>query len=201
MIESMHVAFADLPLHRTAQYPLSAPQDLRWAGICVLAPADVWDLPGDGRHDLYVLRGCVLEQGLRRPAGSFFSRGHAQQLTADTLGAVLLYYRDCMNPGGGNDTCDSESVHWHPGRIPGLEVAELSSFTHRVALVAWRAGTRAAWHQHPRGEEIFVINGELRDERGSYPAGAWLRYHPGAGHAPFVLQDSLILLRNGHLAP
>jgi anti-sigma factor ChrR (cupin superfamily) len=60
-------------------------------------------------------------------------------------------------------------------------------------------GTRAHMHHHPRGEEIDVLEGELQDQRGRYPAGSWQRLHADPGHAPFADVDTLILLRNGHL--
>lgn len=169
-------------------------------GIQVLAPLEIWDLPTGARHDLYVLQGCLLECGARRASGSFFSRSQALSLTADTNGAMVLHYRDNLARTSAHETWDSTEMIWWHTQVHGMQVAALSKFHHRVALVAWQAGTHAAPHTHPHGEEIFVMSGELRDERGAYPAGSWLRFHPGSGHAPFAEQETLILLRNGHLS-
>ena len=51
-------------------------------------------------------------------------------------------------------------------------------------------------HEHPAGEEVWVLEGILEDEDGSYPKGTWLRNPPGSSHAPrhrrglhFLYQD------------
>jgi anti-sigma factor ChrR (cupin superfamily) len=55
------------------------------------------------------------------------------------------------------------------------------------------------FHQHPRGEEIFVLKGTLCDKYGRYAAATWQRFPPGTGHAPFAETETLIHLRNGYL--
>jgi anti-sigma factor ChrR (cupin superfamily) len=39
-------------------------------------------------------------------------------------------------------------------------------------------------HEHPQGEEIFVLEGVFSDEQGDYPAGTYLLNPPGSKHAP-----------------
>ncbi|WP_437521540.1 cupin domain-containing protein [Sorangium sp. So ce726] len=68
-----------------------------------------------------------------------------------------------------------------------------------VALVRLRAGHDGALHAHPRGEEIFVIEGELRDEHGVYPAGTWLRQPPGSQHRPRSTLGCLFYVKRGLL--
>lgn len=40
-------------------------------------------------------------------------------------------------------------------------------------------------HDHPEGEEIYVISGLFEDEHGSYPAGSFLLNPEGFRHQPF----------------
>ena len=40
-------------------------------------------------------------------------------------------------------------------------------------------------HDHPEGEEIYVISGLFEDEHGSYPAGSFLLNPEGFRHKPF----------------
>ncbi len=163
------------------------------------APFDTLKVPTGARHDFYVLRGGVQERDQARAEGTFFSRNQALTLTADGGGALLLWYRDTLARSSGHETWAHDELEWGAGSVQGMQVAPLSKLHHRVSLVHWQTGTRADLHTHPHGEEIFVLCGELRDERGAYPAGTWMRFHPGTGHAPFALQATLILLRNGHL--
>nr|WP_295776444.1 cupin domain-containing protein [Rhodoferax sp.] len=200
MVECQLCDWSALNASRTACTHLSAPQDVRWAGIQTLAPFDTLDLQPHARHDLYVLQGSVLERGKQHARGTFFSRNQPLALTAAADGSVVFWYRDTVARSSGNETWASDEWDWWDGSVPGMRVAPLSKLHHRVSLVQWRPGTRADMHTHPHGEEIFVLSGELRDERGAYPAGSWIRFHPGSGHAPYAERDTMILLRNGHLS-
>ena len=88
---------------------------------------------------------------------------------------------------------------WLPGH-GNLNVMPLHSFKgESTALVHWPAGERFQPHVHAGGEEIFVINGEFIDEYGRYPEGTWIRSPHMSKHNPYVEQDTLILVKVGHL--
>jgi len=169
------------------------------AGIVTLAP--FCDLPwrDAARLDVYVLRGGVTEPGADYGEGAFISRDHRSGLAASGQGATLFVYRDQFAAGGGNLTLAPQAQRWYPGRVEGMSATLLSEHHHRLILVRWKPGTRAQLHQHPWGEEIYVLEGVLQDQRGSYPAGSWQRLHADSVHAPFAEEDTLIMLRNGHL--
>jgi quercetin dioxygenase-like cupin family protein len=179
---------------------LSAQQAPPFAGVCALAPDDTLQLADRARQDIYVLSGTLIEGGRTHSTGSFLGRGHAVTLRAGPSGAIVFMYRDHVARTSGHETLNPNELVWHDGAVAGMTVAPLSKTHHRLALVRWRPGTHAQAHRHPHGEEIFVLRGELRDERGAYPSGSWLRFPPGSGHAPYAEQNTLILLRNGHLS-
>ena len=54
-------------------------------------------------------------------------------------------------------------------------------------------------HQHWGGEEIFVLSGTFKDEHGVYPTGTWLRNPHLSRHHPFVEDETIILVKVGHL--
>ncbi len=85
--------------------------------------------------------------------------------------------------------------------VDGLSVLPLHSFdTEHVALVRWGPHTRFTPHRHWGGEEILVLEGLFEDERGSYPAGTWLRSPHLSAHTPFTgPQGALIYVKTGHL--
>jgi anti-sigma factor ChrR (cupin superfamily) len=83
---------------------------------------------------------------------------------------------------------------------PGLEVQYLHEFrSEQVAMLRMTADATGLEHEHPWGEEMYVIEGAIRDEDGTYPAGTWLRRPPKSRHCPVALQDSLIWVKSGHL--
>lgn len=88
---------------------------------------------------------------------------------------------------------------WLPG-IGGLQVLPLHDFEHEhVALVKWPAGEKFQPHSHFGGEEILVLSGEFRDEHGMYPKHTWIRSPHMSHHYPFVEEETVILVKTGHL--
>lgn len=95
------------------------------------------------------------------------------------------------------DFNQKEVVHtateeWLPSPAAGVwrkplerEAAEHGRAT---SIVKYEPGSRFKTHQHPYGEEIFVLSGVFSDETGDYPAGTYLRNPPGSSHAPFSEQ-------------
>jgi len=94
---------------------------------------------------------------------------------------------------------DTSTAKWHPG-IGNLQVMPLHECgTESVALVKWPAGEHFQSHTHFGGEEIYVISGEFIDEHGRYPAGTWIRSPHMSRHDPYVEQETIILVKVGHL--
>lgn len=94
---------------------------------------------------------------------------------------------------------DTRNTPWLPG-IGGLSVMPLHDFEHEhVALVKWPARERFQPHRHFGGEEILVLSGEFRDELGRYPTHTWIRSPHLSAHHPFVEEETVILVKTGHL--
>ena len=94
---------------------------------------------------------------------------------------------------------DTHGAQWLPGQ-GGLTVLPLHSFGgENVALVRWPEGERFQPHRHYGGEEILVLEGELVDEHGRYPAGTWIRSPHNSQHFPYAEKETLIWVKTGHL--
>lgn len=78
-------------------------------------------------------------------------------------------------------------------RIP-LE-REFAESGRTTSVVTYEPGSSFQSHRHPRGEEIFVLEGTFSDEYGDYPAGSYLRNPPGSSHAPFSKDGCKILVK------
>lgn len=178
----------------------SSSDDRRWAGVVVLGADETYALDNDSRHDLLVLGGSIGGDGMATMhRGAFASRCDSGLIQAGDQGATVFVYReraahDCR------ETVQAPADRaWHKARAAGMRVAPLSDVGHALTLVEWEPGTRTREHAHPNGEEIFVLSGELRSQDERYPAGTWLRLHPGSRHEPFADIPTVIVLRNGHL--
>lgn len=95
---------------------------------------------------------------------------------------------------------DTNKGQWQ-SMAEGIQVQQLHAFgTELVLLVRVAAAAPGIPHEHPGGEEIYVLEGEICDEDGVYPAGTWLRRPPGSRHTPVARRDALLWIKSGHLA-
>ena len=94
---------------------------------------------------------------------------------------------------------DTNSQSWSFGS-GNLSVMPLHEFQgESTALVKWPKGERFQPHKHFGGEEILVLSGEFIDEHGRYPAGTWIRSPHLSDHFPYVEEETVILVKVGHI--
>ena len=92
-----------------------------------------------------------------------------------------------------------EQQQWGPG-IGNLRVCSLHTYlTESTALVWWPEHEVFQPHTHYGGEEIVVLEGRFIDEHGEYPAGSWIRSPHMSTHYPYVEEETLIMVKVGHL--
>lgn len=77
----------------------------------------------------------------------------------------------------------------------GGEVARVTS------VVKYAPGSQFPSHAHGLGEEIFVLEGELTDEHGSYGPGTYLKNPPGSSHAPGSVDGCTLFVKLRHMLP
>lgn len=58
-----------------------------------------------------------------------------------------------------------------------------------TVLIRMDPGCGYPAHRHLGVEEVLILRGGYRDERGEHRAGAYLRYPAGSTHAPVALGD------------
>jgi anti-sigma factor ChrR (cupin superfamily) len=126
--------------------------------------------PWGTRHSPFSPLGCVLFVKLRQIP--------AADRTAVIVEAAVA--RCALDVGGGAREVVLHSTAWE-----------------RVSLMRWPAGHTDVPHDHPDGEEILVLEGELADEHGHYGTGTWLRQPAGSVHTCFTRAGCLIWLKRG----
>jgi anti-sigma factor ChrR (cupin superfamily) len=152
-------------------------------------------------EEIFVLEGVFSDEHGDYPAGTYLRNppgsSHAP-FSKD--GCIILVKLNQFSPGDTElvriNTCEANWLVGHGG----LEVMPLHDFEHEhVALVKWPKGEVFQPHTHFGGEEIFVLSGEFIDELGRYPKGTWLRSPHMSKHHPYVEQETVILVKTGHL--
>jgi ChrR Cupin-like domain len=83
----------------------------------------------------------------------------------------------------------SQDLDWQTHTTPGVAIA----IVHRdeltrelVGFLRAEAGVRYPFHRHAKGEELFMIEGDLVIGNEVYGAGDYLRSSPGSSHAPYT---------------
>lgn len=64
-----------------------------------------------------------------------------------------------------------------------------------TSIVGYAPGSHFPSHQHPGGEEIFVLSGTFSEDDEHYPAGWYLRNPPGSSHRPFTDDGAIIFVK------
>ncbi|MFZ6655286.1 cupin domain-containing protein [Undibacterium sp. TJN19] len=191
--------------HVNAYIDFTLPDDSFRAGIIELSADSALPIDSRLRHEFYVLKGQLVDGERVYRQGTFLNidmpsdRKDMPSVRAGALGVVLFAYRDHLEIFRENKVISPDQLKWVSGGAKGMQVAILAQSPHRLMFVSWQPGTRMRFHRHPHGEEIFVLKGNLMDENGTYRAGSWQRLYPDSGHAPYAEEETLILLRNGHL--
>ncbi len=150
-------------------------------------------------EEIVVLEGTYSDENGDHPAGTYIRNpaGTAHK-TFSEKGCKLFVKSNQINTSNHEQVViNTNKASWHPG-YDKLRVMPLAENT---ALVKWPKGARFVNHNHYGGEEIFVLKGEFIDEHGRYPKGAWIRSPHLSTHNPYVEEETIILVKTGHLLP
>ena len=152
-------------------------------------------------EEILVLEGTFSDENGDFPAGSYIRNpeNHSHAPYSKDGCTLLVKLHQFQNGGNKHVDIDTENAQWFDGH-GNLEVMPLHEFNgESTALVHWPAGEHFLPHHHSGGEKIYVIRGEFIDEYGRYPEGSWIRCPHMSKHDPHVEEDTVILVKVGHL--
>ncbi|MDP5291215.1 cupin domain-containing protein [Oceanimonas sp. CHS3-5] len=94
---------------------------------------------------------------------------------------------------------------WQPSPAAGVwryplerEAAESG---HVTSLVRFQPGAAFPEHEHPLGEEFWVLEGTFSDDNGDYGAGSYVRHPPGSRHRAFSRDGCVIFVKLNQFEP
>lgn len=161
-----------------------------------------WHNHGTG-EELFVLAGTLCDEDGHYPAGTYIRNppGSAHAPYSEEGCLLLVRLRQMAADEQDRLVVATQGGNWQgdpagPQRQPLFSSEATGEW---VALARYAPGARLAHHPHPAGEELFVVEGELVDEHGRYPAGTWIRQPPGSDHAPHSETGCVVLVRAGHM--
>jgi len=94
---------------------------------------------------------------------------------------------------------DAGALPWVASPLPGVARRMLEREGEEVArvtsIVRYAPASRFSAHVHGGGEEYLVLEGTFSDDRGDFPAGAYVRNPVGSKHAPHSDLGCVILVK------
>ena len=152
-------------------------------------------------EELYVLEGVFSDENGDYPAGTYIRNPPGSSHRPFTKEGCTLFVKldQFQSDDSEQVVLRPEDQKWQTG-IGNLKVTLLHAHkTESTALVFWPKNEVFQSHKHFGGEEIVVIKGRFIDEHGEYPAGSWVRSPHMSKHSPYVKEETLILVKVGHL--
>lgn len=153
-------------------------------------------------EEFLVLEGVFSDEHGDYPAGTYVRNPPGSRHRPRSRDGCTLFVKlRQMEPDDRHSVrIETAGAPWSPGGEPGLLVKPLHSAEREtVSLMKITPGTRLQPHDHPAGEELWVLEGVLEDDGGVYPRGTWLRNPPGSSHAPGSRAGCLFYVKTGHL--
>jgi len=156
-------------------------------------------------EEILVLSGVFSDEHGDWPAGTFLLNPEGFRHAPFSKEGCELLVKLRQYPGRDRQhvVIDTNERVWEPGEHPGIARKALyrqDGFCDRVDLEQW--DTRLAEHPvaYDDGAELFVIDGEFRDETGLYGAGCWLRLPVCSTHRPSVTRRCTLYVKRGGLS-
>lgn len=91
-----------------------------------------------------------------------------------------------MSPTSSSPVVRTAGGTWKPGSVPGVSVQVLrrdKATGESTALVRFEPGTKFPAHNHPAGEEVFVLEGDFTIGPHRLTSGDYLYTAPNEKHA------------------
>jgi anti-sigma factor ChrR (cupin superfamily) len=152
-------------------------------------------------EEIFVLEGIFSDENGDYPAGTYIRNPPGSSHSPFSKNGCIIFVKLNHFQSGDDQriTVNTKKSNWSQG-FGGLKVMPLHSFqTETTALVKWPKGEKFINHTHFGGEEILVLSGKFKDEFGEYPKGTWLRNKHLSQHRPWVDEETIILVKTGHL--
>lgn len=155
-------------------------------------------------EEFLVLEGTFSDEIGDYPAGTYVRnpKGTAHAPSSKEGCTIFVKLRQFQDGDDKQVVIDTKTAEWQTHEIEGVTFLPLHQYGEEyVRLSRFAPGARFRFHRHPLGEEVFVLDGVLTDEKGDYPAGSWVRFPSGSGHRPFSYEGCTLYVKSGHLPP
>jgi anti-sigma factor ChrR (cupin superfamily) len=160
--------------------------------------------PHPDGEEILVLDGIFSDEHGDYPAGTFLLNPEGFVHAPFSREGCVLLVKLRQYPGRDRHhvVVDTRTAPWLDTPVVGITYQQLygePGHPERIVHVTMAPGSKSVVHEHPAGEEVFVLEGECRDEFGSYDSGDWVRYPAGSRHQFASEAGCRLYVKTGHL--
>ncbi len=160
--------------------------------------------PHPGGEEILVLDGVFSDETGDYATGSYLlnPEGFSHAPFSQEGCVIFVKLKQYGGPARPRIALDTRTGDWQAaGGLERLMLFDDDRYPVKMWLTRMPPGAVVPHHGHPGGEEIFVIEGAIRDHLGLYQAGCWYRSPPGSEHEVVSEAGALIYVKRDHLAP
>ena len=156
-------------------------------------------------EEILVLDGIFSDEHGHWPAGTYLLNPEGFRHAPFSENGCILFVKLRQFPGRARRhlVVDTRRLPWQQSSIPGVtrkHLYEQAGFSDVVFLERWSDGTDRGNITYEDGAELFVLDGQLADEAGTYAAGCWLRFPAGSQHHPRTAEGCTLYIKKSGLA-
>jgi hypothetical protein len=156
-------------------------------------------------EEILVLEGVFSDEHGDWPKGTFLLNPEGFRHAPFSKPGCTLFVKLRQFPGRQRHhvVVDTNALPWKPTDIPGVTLKTLyaqDGFTDAIRLERWEAQTDLGVVSYPEGAELFVLQGEFKDEHGAYATGHWLRFPKDSVHHPHTANGCTLYVKRSGLS-
>lgn len=157
-----------------------------------------------GGEEIFVLEGIFSDEHGEYPAGSYMLNPEGFRHEPFSREGCVLFIKRGQFAGKNRRHVNmpTQNMDWAAGPVPGVSMKELYSqgdYPEHIFMAHLEPETIIPRHDHPGGEEAFVLEGEAEDEFGRYKKGSWYRLPPGSSHGVYSKSGATLYVKSNGL--
>ncbi len=154
-------------------------------------------------EEFLVLEGVFSDEHGDYPRGTYVRNPPGSRHTPQTGPGCIIFVklRQMRDTQTRRLVIDTTKQDWQPGQASGLLRMELFREPNgeMVALERLEPDSHLGVHDGAAGEEIFILEGDLYDNAGTYQSGTWIRNPAGFQQEFSTRNGSTYWVKRGHL--
>jgi len=155
-----------------------------------------------GGEEILVLGGTFSDERGDFAAGTYLLNPEGYEHTPFSKEGGIIFAKLRQYPGVDRSqiVVEAQNMDWQESNQPGIGVKTLyteENYPEEMSLQKWDSGAAPGNVVYPGGAEILLLRGNLQDENSSYGEMSWLRFPPGAEHAPYSPNGCELYVKTG----